>query len=308
MKKYRYPLVTLYGSNYISNDWTVPCMESWKKLKNLSSSETYVIPDKPLSDNEKSFFARMAFNVMEEDKEITSFLKTYPALKEIRHKDPTWKKIIDSYILFRNAEKIIIIDTDVYIVDDIFLPLVNFDIVYMREDIPAYRGNWRMVINERMVPALNAGLIIVNPKIIDFGYLEQVVTKYLKNSKKLWWSEQAAWSCLAGKSEKRFLFSGKQVRVTSGMKQRSVNQIIKNKYNYYGKKNLIQKDEDFFELLDGASILHFAGPGKYMFKKSVKYLSSKLKRIEIVSISIEFENTLTTLDKFFIGLRLFLKG
>lgn len=299
-------LVTLYGSNYIQNDWTIPCMKSWDNILNISHSEFYVLPDKPLSASEKNIFSELNFKVTEADEEIDDFLMDYPALKFIREKDATWRKIIDVGIIFRKAGKITIIDTDVYINDQINLPFKDLDIAYMREDIPAYRGKWNMVWKEKMVPALNAGIIIVNPQIIDYDYLESLVLKYLIGCKNYWWSEQSAWACLAGQSKRRYVFSGEQVRVTSGMRQRSAKEISKNSYKYFGNKEMIKDYQDFEPLLNGGSIFHFAGPGKYMFKQSQEYLRGNIKR-EPITIDALNEETLNFRDKIFISMRLYLK-
>ncbi|MDT0688829.1 hypothetical protein RM549_03485 [Salegentibacter sp. F188] len=299
-------LVTLYGPNYIQNDWTIPCMKSWKNILNISHSDFYVLPDKTLSATEKKTFSELNFKTTNADEEIDKFLNKYPALKFIRENDATWRKIIDVGIIFREAEKITIIDTDVFVKDQINLPLKDIDIVYMREDIPAYRGKWNMVWKEKMVPALNAGIVIVDPKIIDYGYLESLVLNYLQGCKNYWWSEQSAWACLAGKSKRRFVFSGEQVRVTSGMRQRSAKEISNNSYKYFGNKEMIKNYKEFEPLLYGGSIFHFAGPGKYMFKKSQEYLLQNIKPNSI-TIDAHNEETLNFQDKIFISMRLYLK-
>ncbi|WP_373056954.1 hypothetical protein [Zunongwangia sp. H14] len=300
------PLITLYGSNYIDNEWTIPCMKSWGNIQNISSSQFYVLPDSALSNREEAVFSSMNFQVLNSNSVVEDFLTDYPALKEIRSKDSTWRKIIDSAILFPKVEKITIIDTDVYIKDRVLLPMKGFDIAYMREDVPAYRGKWNMAWNEKMVPALNAGLITVNPEIIDFRYLEKIVSKYLTTCKSYWWSEQSGWSCLAGKSKKRVLFNGKQVKVTSGMRKRSVLEVQRNGYKYFGKKGMIDSFEEFRHLLKGGSIFHFAGPGKYMFKNSFSEFKNNVQS-ELIQITIEEEDTLSFRDKFFISMRLYLK-
>ncbi|MDT0675842.1 hypothetical protein [Autumnicola musiva] len=300
------PLITLYGSNYIENDWTLPCMRSWRNILNISPSEFYVLPDKPLSRKERETFSAMDFQVLDANSRVEKFLANYPALDEIRVKDGTWRKIIDAAIIFAEVPKITIIDTDVFIKDKVFLPMEGFDIAYMREDVPAYRGKWNMAWREKMVPALNAGLVTVDPAIIDFDYLEKIVAKYLKNCKNYWWSEQSAWACLAGRTKKRALYSGQQVKVTSGMRKRTVVEIQKNGYKYFGKKGMIESYDEFRNLLDGGSIFHFAGPGKYMFKASYKDFKTSIQP-DPVQIVTEPENTLSLSDKFFISMRLYLK-
>lgn len=300
------PLITLYGSNYIDNDWTVPCMKSWSNISNISSSEFYVLPDKTLSRREEIAFAEMNFKVLDANTTVNNFLRKYPSLKEIRTKDGTWRKIIDTAILFPDVQKITIIDTDVYIKDRVVLPMEDFDIAYMREDVPAYRGKWNMAWKEKMVPALNAGLVTVDPSIIDFDYLEKVVSKYLQVCKSYWWSEQSGWSCLAGKSEKRVVFDGRQVKVTSGMRKRNGREIEDNRYKYFGKKGMIETYDEFKYLLDGGSIFHFAGPGKYMFQNSFADFQKNVM-VEPVQIKTKQESTLSFRDKLFISMRLYVK-
>lgn len=299
-----YPLVTLYGSNYIKNDWTKECMESWGNIENIKEKSVYILPDKLLNEEEKDCFDQLNFTALEREKEVEAFLKSYPALAFIREKDMTWRKLLDTAILFDNAKRITIIDTDVYIKDRISLPLSTYDIVYMREDIPAYRAHWKMPWKEKMVPALNAGIIIVNPKIIDFEYLEQFVENYIKNCKGYWWSEQSAWACLAGRCEKRAVFSGQQVRVTSAMRKRTPKEMIANEYKHFGNSKMIKDYAVFKPYLEGGSIFHFAGPGKYMFRDSLDFLQNNTTKnpIEIKAIP---EKTLGLKDKVLISARLF---
>ncbi|MDT0650417.1 hypothetical protein [Autumnicola edwardsiae] len=300
------PLITLYGSNYIENDWTLPCMKSWSKILNISPSEFYVLPHKPISVKEKKIISALDFQILNSNLEVDSFLADYPALQQIREKDGTWRKILDTAILFPEVEKITIIDTDVFIKDNVLLPNKGFDIAYMREDVPAYKGKWNMAWKEKMVPALNAGLIIVDPAVIDFHYLEKLVSNYLNKCKSYWWSEQSAWACLAGKSKTRVLFNGRQVKVTSGMKKRNFLEIQQNGYKYFGKKGMIETYDEFKNLLEGGSIFHFAGPGKYMFKASFADFQSS-KQTDPVEIFTEQEDTLSLRDKFFISMRLYFK-
>jgi len=300
-----FPLVSLYGANYIENDWTLDCMRSWQNIENIAVKDTYILPDNSLNEKENKVFLDFNFKILDDIK-VNEFLKNYPALKQIREKDVTWRKIIDPAIIFSEAKAITLIDTDVFIRDKVLLPLNTFDIVYMREDIPAYRANWKIVWHYPMVPALNAGIVIVNPKLIDFDFLEFLVSKYILGCKNLWWSEQSAWSCLAGRTSKRGLFSGESVRVTSAMKLRKPAEMIKNEYKYFGGNKMIKEYEEFHPYLEGGSIFHFAGPGKYLFKDSLEYLQS-CNQASTVHIKATQENTLTFLDKILISARLYLK-
>jgi len=301
----KFPLISLYGTDYINNDWTKECMRSWQNITNIQNNHTYILPEKTPGKSENEFFRQLEFNVLDGLK-TEQFLKNYPALQEIRKRDVTWRKILDPAILFPEATAITLIDTDVYIRNKVNLPLLDFDIIYMREDIPAYRSNWKVAWKFPMVPALNAGIIIVKPDLIDFDFLEALVGKYILNCKNLWWSEQTAWSCLAGKTEKRGVFDGKTVRVTSAMKLRKPQEMIQNKYKYFGGNKMIKEYSEFKPYLIDGSIFHFAGPGKYMFKDSLNYLKSATSR-KPVDIKAYPEKTLSFTDKVFISSRLFLK-
>jgi len=305
-----YPLITLCGSYNLSKDWVLPCVDSWCKISNIDTGNFHVIPDGHLSEVDAKKFEELNFKVVStvDQNKVTSFLDRYPNLKKIREHDITWRKLLDTAILFSKYEKLVLIDTDVFINKNIQLPEGAFDITYMREDIPAYRANWKIVWQQKMVPALNAGLVILNPKIIDFEYLEFITEKYLINCKDYWWTEQAAWSCLAGKSNKRMLFYGGEVKVLGGFQKRNAKQINLNTYKYIGSNKIIDNFEDFKPLLKGSLIVHFAGLGKRWFKESIEYLSSEPAELTKRAVIMSYpEQKMSLLDKIMISLRLYFK-
>lgn len=305
-----YPIITLCGSYNMSKDWVLPCVNSWNKISNIDHNHFHLIPDGHLNEDDAEKFRKMNFKVvsLEDQKKVDAFLENYPNLKKIRKNDLTWRKLLDTAILFSRYEKIILIDTDVLINGDITLPEGDFDIMYMREDIPAYRANWKIVWQEQMVPALNAGLVILDPKIIDFDYLEFITKKYLIDCKDYWWTEQSAWSCLAGKSKRRMLFNGEEVRVLGGFHKRNTKQIKSNNYKYIGSNKIIEHFVDFKPLLTGSQIVHFAGLGKRWFKESLQYLSSEQSEFcEKILIGAYPEKKMSLIDKIMISSRLYFK-
>ncbi|MDT0686053.1 hypothetical protein [Autumnicola psychrophila] len=304
-KDISFPIVSLYGTNYLNNGWTLECMKSWSNILDIPSEHTFILPQEKLNEVEDKCFSNLDFKVMDQEEVINDYLRNFPEIKSIREKDVTWRKIIDTTILFPDAQIITVIDTDVFIRNKVKLPFGNFDIIYMREDIPAYRANWKMVWKHKMVPALNAGMVLFDPKIIDFNILEEIIGKYIKDCKNLWWSEQSAWSVIAGKTIKRGVFSGDQVRVTSAMKIRKPEEMFDNEYKYFGGNKMITEYLEFEPYLKGGSIFHFAGPGKYLFQQSLPYLKSSEKGN--VQIKAYQENTMRFLDKVIVSSRLFLK-
>ncbi|WP_207532705.1 hypothetical protein [Desertivirga arenae] len=306
----RYSLVTLCGSYNLSKHWVWPCFESWKNATNVDIDSYYLIPDAYLEEKDQKDledFGFHVFNSQESKEKIENTLNKYPSLKKLREDDLTWRKILDTCILLPDKGKIVLIDSDVLVASPCVLPEGDFDICYMREDIPAYRANWKIVWNEKMVPAFNAGLVIFDPATIDFSYLDFLSKQYFLQCKDYWWSEQSAWACLAGKMDKRMLFDGRQVRVLSGFKKRTVEEVINNKYNIFVNNDKIQSFEEFKPFVDGSTIIHFAGLGKHWFTESEQFLKESKKISEPVKIMANEEATLSLREKLIIGLRLFLK-
>lgn len=304
----KYPLVTLCGSWNFSRTWVRPCIASWKKIKNADQEKYFLVPDANLQTDDEEEFKSLNFQVFRNfEEEFSAWLGQYPDLKLLREKDLTWRKLLDVSWLMKDKGKIALIDTDVFVSSPCFLPQNNFDIAYMREDIPAYRAHWSIVWKEPMVPAFNAGLVIFNPDDIDFSYLNYLAGKYFLNCKDYWWSEQAAWACIAGKLKNRHLFDGKQVRVISGFKKRTPSEVLNNDFNYFGKRGQIKSFEEFKPYLGGSVITHFAGLGKHFFDQSVAFFEDEQRHVEPIIINSVQEQTLSFKDKIGIGSRLFLK-
>lgn len=304
-----YPLVTLCGSYNFHHHWVLDCIKSWENIKNLNG-EYYIVPDSNLEPHDELQFKNLgfkSFNSSEDKNKIDDFLLKFPSLTKMRNLDVTWRKLLDTTIHLRGAGKVVLIDTDVLVTAPCFLPEGDFEICYMREDIPAYRANWSIVWQELMVPAFNAGLVIFDPDTIDFDFLEYLTKKYFLNCKDYWWTEQAAWACIAGKMSKRLLFDGQQVRVLSGFRKRNLGEVLKNEYNYFGKRGILSNFEQFRPFVSGSLIIHFAGLGKSWFTDSLNTLKQNEKSESIFNIEAQQENTLSLKDKILIGTRLFLK-
>lgn len=304
-----YPLVTLCGSHNFNMHWVYQCIESWKKIQN-AGREYYLLPDSNLEPSDESKLRNLGFNVFssgEKQKAIADFLKDYPALARIREADVTWRKLLDTSISLKGIGPIVLIDTDVFVVNKCSLPVGDFDICYMREDIPAYRADWRIVWKEKMVPAFNAGMVIYNPDDIDFEYLEYITRTYFLGCKDFWWTEQSAWACIAGTMNRRMLFDGQHVRVLSGFKKRTAKQVLENDYNYFGKRGFFEHFDQFRPFVLGSSIIHFAGYGKKWFTDTVKLFEDTPRMDAVIPIRALPENTLSFKDKVLIGTRLFLK-
>lgn len=303
-----YPLITICGSYHLTKPWVIPCLKSLNLIKNLDSSNFYVIPDSNLDTEGQKEFVSLGFKTIDQSHEdkITTSLKNYPYLSHMREKELFWKKMLDISILFKEYDKIVYVDTDVLITREVILPEGDFDIAYMREDVPAYDAHWKIVWNEKMIPALQGGLVIFNPSIVDLEYLEVLVKKYFIGCVHTWWTEQAAWACLAGRTKKRKVFSGQQVRALSGLKKRTYHEIINNQYKYVGSNEKIENFNDFEVLSKKAAIIHFAGLGKRWFEETYRQLATNSVS-EIEKIEMEEDYNMGFIDKIFISFRLYIK-
>jgi hypothetical protein len=67
---------------------------------------------------------------------------------------------------------------------------------------------------------------------------------------------------LVGRSTRRGIFSGNDVRVVSGNYKRTPQQIRDNSWSFFGSSRMITDEELMKEHFEGAAVLHCAGSGK----------------------------------------------
>jgi hypothetical protein len=259
-------LITLCGKRNLGYELTKPCIQSWKHFQDID--QIIIIDDgSELTQKDLKKYDLEQYKLIcgrEHENYINDFLAPYESLRKIRLLNVTWRKLIDPTILFRDQE-LIVIDTDVFVVNPVLFPKIDVDYAFMFEGIPAYRGKPLFPLHYDLVCSLNAGLVWYKTKLIDFDFLEKLVAKYLLPVKDHWWTLQSAWAACAGKTSNKFYFSGRQVRVFPGIWKRSPVEVKNNTLKYIGKNKPIEKEDDAKEFLSGADIIHFAGDGKKWF-------------------------------------------
>jgi hypothetical protein len=155
----------------------------------------------------------------------------------------------------------VLVDTDVFVVEPIAFADQGLDFVFNGDSTPGFRGKWYLPLIEPMVPTINPGFLLLRPTAVDLDALENLVQRYFLWSKNYWWTRQAALSVIVGRSQRRGIFSGVDVRVFSGDVKRTAKQIRENHWMYFGSN--APADRGFAEeCLRGAAVLHCAGRGK----------------------------------------------
>jgi hypothetical protein len=257
----RISLVTVAGKTHINRDYTRICAASWDRVSEVSRP-WYLVSD-GLRKEDVCLAQEMGFEVLERQPEaVHEALSDKPALRHIRESLPTWRHVIDSLILFSHSDRVLLIDTDVFVLEPVAFDDAGFDFMYNCDDIPGYRGYPLLPFCEPMVPAINPGFFLMNPQVIDLGELEELVAKYFIHSKRYWWTRQAALSVVVARSERRALFDGNDVRVLSGNRKRTREEVLNNHWKLWGDNRPIASAEAMGELLDGAAVAHLAGRGK----------------------------------------------
>jgi hypothetical protein len=172
-----------------------------------------------------------------------------------------WKKVLDPLVLC-DDEYLLVIDTDVLITRPIGFSSAGPRFVYQCDDVPAYRGSWRLPLRRPMMYSLNAGFMILPPAEVDLDQLEEVTRRYFLNARNTWWTEQSAWSFIMASSGDGGMFDGHDVRTFSGNRKRTPEEVRSNRVKFFGSSDLIDSREEAMELIRGAAVLHFAGSGK----------------------------------------------
>lgn len=265
----QFQLVTLYGQKSAEQPWSLPCMQSWSRIA-CRSEAIHIISDGTLGRDFQDFFPHLAVtgDPTEQEVVVAEKLSRYPALREIRLRSFLWRKILDvSLFLPTNARTVLYLDTDVFVRNPVVLK-TDFDessITYMREDVPAYLGSWLAPLVEPMVLSFNSGFVAYRPESIDLEFLDRVTSKHLLSLPDHWWSEQMAWSLIAGRSPNRRFWCDKDARVISGYGMRTADEMSRNVVKYISRRALINSGEELLKCAGGASIIHLTGHAKQFF-------------------------------------------
>jgi hypothetical protein len=254
-------LVSVAGKTHINRDYTAQCVTTWSRIRGIAGR--YQLISDGLRESDVELATDLGFDVLPRHPEIVvEAMSARPALAKIREALPTWRHVIDSVIVFRDSPYILLIDTDVLLRQPIVFERQGLDFLYNCDDIPGFRGKWYLPYIEPMVPAINPGFMLLNPQAVDLDTLEQLVARYFISQKKYWWTRQAALSVLVGRSTRRGIFDGNDVRVISGNYKRTPQQVINNKWAWLGSNRLVTDENLMRQFFEGAAVLHCAGAGK----------------------------------------------
>jgi hypothetical protein len=299
-------LVTLLGAWPLKHPWVVSCMNSWERIEGLQKNIT-VLSDGTIT---RELCEQIGLPILCEpeaqETAVYELIQKYPALKTIRASDITWRKILDTLAMAnREDSPLLLIDTDVYIRAPVILPISekrNF-IMYLREDIPAYRANWLAPLCEPMVKSFNAGMVLFDKSVIDLDFLEFAVARYVLHCRNFWWSEQFAWSLLAARAEHRFFWDGNSARVVSGFGTRTPGEISSNVVKYISKRDSIESLKEMLSYCGSAPIVHMAGGGKKWFEALLPGKNDG----EPILVEIRRDTLLTVSERLKISARLWAK-
>lgn len=258
-------IVTLADSRYLTRDYVEMCVRSWRRI--ARAARPFWVLDAGLDRGDHERARELGLELPHEyEARIEGALANFPELRRIRTRFITWRKLIDATVLFRNAGRVLFIDTDAYVVVPIEFPDSLAHFVYQCDDVPAYRGGWSLPLREPMVVSLNAGFMLWTPAKVDLEHLERLTATYFAGAKKMWWTVQAAWSAIVAASGSFAMFDGRDVRTFSGNRKRTRAEIEGNAIKMVGRSGDLTTEAEARALLDGAAVIHFAGHGKSWLK------------------------------------------
>lgn len=254
-------IVTVSGKTHLNKPYTEHCLSTWGRIQEVDSP--YRMISDGLTPEDRSKAERYGFVVEPAStNEIDDYMSRMPALAIFRRYSPTWRHVIDGSIRYRDYKRVLLIDTDVYVVEPCQLDLESHDFVFSRDDIPGYRGSPTVALREPIVPTINPGFMILNPNAVDLEFLERIARTYLVRSKNYWWTRQSALAVLVGSSRSRAMFDGRDVRVVSANRKRSPEEIVNDSWKLLGDSRPVEDPEVIRRSLSGAAVVHLAGYGK----------------------------------------------
>lgn len=254
-------LVTVSGKTHFNKPYTARCIASWSKLADVSSP-WYIISD-GLRDEDRERAVATGFTCVDRHPEaVLAALARRPALAVFREASPTWRHVIDSVVLFHGMHRVVLIDTDVLVLQACRLPLDGPDFVFSQDDIPGYRGSPLLPLQQPILPTINPGFMVLNPAAVDLDFLEFIARRYLVHSKNYWWTRQSALSVVVANSDARAMFDGRDVRVVSANRKRSPEQVVNDRWKYLGNSQPVTDQAVVRRSMQDAAVLHLAGYGK----------------------------------------------
>lgn len=251
------------GNYHANKSWYFRCASSWNRIQEVE--KTVILDDGSLENQNYESIQQFGYSVLTSDqveKLVESELEGFEALREMRDRSNTFRKVVDTNIIFREKEKVLLVDSDVYVRGKVRIPSPAPDFLWISAGVPGYRGHPTLPISHPMVLGFNAGFVFWNPRAVDLNFLNRITKDYLLRTENEFWTEQAAWSALAGRSDHKGAFDGRDVCNISGLNKRSPEEVEKNVTKWIGKSSHVNDTSVIEKKIDGASVLHFAGVGK----------------------------------------------
>jgi hypothetical protein len=193
---------------------------------------------------------------------IEDALAPYPALRQLRSKSPLFRKIVDPNILFADEERVLFMDSDIYVRGAVEFPSDTPDLLYTIGDVSGYRGGWLLPLQNPVTTGLNAGFMFWNPSICELDFLNELAERYLVQIDNLWWTLQACWAAVAGRTDRKGAFDGRDVCNISGLRKRTPAEVKANVTKWMGESAPVEDPSIIEDMTDGTSIVHFPGVGK----------------------------------------------
>lgn len=203
------------------------------------------------------------YDIQETRERVAQGLSKWPNLKVLRDKYVLVRRLTDPTILFPKTQKFLSFDSDVFINGRVRLPESDYGICYMVDDVSGYSGPWTLPLRHPMVLGLNGGFIAYDKELIDFDFLEYVAKRFMfgVSWSTHWWIEQSIWSLLAARTEKRYVFDGRQCCIINGKQRRSEEDIAKSRSRWITRARKLEV-ATFRRLVSDALVIHFAGGGR----------------------------------------------
>ena len=126
-------IVTLANSAYLRRPYVTTCVRSWRRIS--GADRPFWLLDAGLTDRDEQFAQEIGLTQpVNAAERLADFLEAWPALREIRERFITWRKMIDAIVLFLDAPHVLFIDTDVYVTVRVAFPESGFDFAYQCDD------------------------------------------------------------------------------------------------------------------------------------------------------------------------------
>lgn len=254
---------TALGRRFLADERIVKCLESWKNLP--SDMPIRAINDGTLDQDQiDRVSTEFGIECVTQEEINDRVLPRLAGLDKVKHYLSVikhFKKAVYTPLLAEDDDMCLLLDSDVLVKRPVEFPSDSPDILICCDDVPAYRLHYTAPFRIPLVPCINSGFVYFNPKSVQPSYLDEAFERASVKSINNWWVEQASWSIYAGNAKSKGLFIGSDACVVAGIGKRTPEQVFSNRFVWF-RKSKEDTPETIQKLIEEASILHFAGPGK----------------------------------------------